>query len=310
MQFSLIIPTYNRPEALAGCLRALCTLDFPRDQFEVIIVDDGSETPLDAVVAPFAEQVKLRLLRQSNAGPAAARNHGASQAAGTYLIFTDDDCAPHPQWLRGFADALAGHAECIVGGKTVNAQHNPFSAASQVLIDILYEHFNQSGKSPTFFTSNNMAMPHRLFQQVGGFSREFPLSAGEDRDFCDKWLHHGLAMVYVPSAVMFHTHRLNLRKFWKQHFNYGRGAVTFHRLRAARGSGTFAIEAGFHFNLRYWLVKPVRQTDAWYRWLMPALLVLSQIANLCGFMYERRRVSGEIDLERHTTIPDHPRREA
>jgi cellulose synthase/poly-beta-1,6-N-acetylglucosamine synthase-like glycosyltransferase len=273
---------------LTKCLQALSQLDFPRDQFEVIVVDDGSHIPLAPVIAMFADQLNLKLLRQANAGPAAARNYGAAQAAGTYLVFTDDDCAPHPQWLRSFAEQFADQSQCLLGGRTSNMLHNPYSAASQALIDILYEHFNQGGKAPTFFASNNMAMPRYLFQQVGGFSQAFPLSAGEDRDFCDQWLSHGLHMVYVPAAVILHAHQLTLHKFWRQHFNYGRGAVTYHRLREARGSGSFAIETNFHFNLRYWLIDPVRRTKAWYRWLMPALLVLSQVANLAGYLHQRR----------------------
>jgi GT2 family glycosyltransferase len=136
-----------------------------------------------------------------------------------------------------------------------------------------------------------MAMPRHLFARIGGFSTAFPLSAGEDRDFCDHWLHERLHMSYVPAAAVYHAHSLTLQKYFKQHFNYGRGAATYHQMRTKRGSGRFAIDSKFHLNARYWLIDPVLETRAWYRWLMPPLLVLSQVANLAGFFYERRRTN-------------------
>ena len=98
--FSIIIPTYQRPTQLAVCLRSLTGLNYPRERFEVIVVDDGSTTPLDAVVASVRDSLNVMLTRQDNGGPAAARNTGAARARGTFLAFTDDDCTPTPDWLH------------------------------------------------------------------------------------------------------------------------------------------------------------------------------------------------------------------
>ncbi|MEL6605516.1 MAG: glycosyltransferase, partial [Cyanobacteria bacterium J06614_10] len=75
--FSVVVPTYNRPKQLERCLMALVQLKYPRDRCEIIVVDDGSQTPLDSVVGPFQQYVNIQLIRQENAGPAAARNAGA-----------------------------------------------------------------------------------------------------------------------------------------------------------------------------------------------------------------------------------------
>ena len=74
-------------------------LGYPQDRFEVIVVDDGSEPPMDSVVSFFRDRLELVLLSQANSGPAAARNTGAAQAKGKFLAFTDDDCTPAPDWL-------------------------------------------------------------------------------------------------------------------------------------------------------------------------------------------------------------------
>ena len=104
--FSIIVPTYNRPRQLADCLRALSALDYPRRRFEVIVVDDGSASPLAEVVAPFHPLFRLTLVTQDNAGPAAARNTGAALAQGEFLAFTDDDCLPSGRWLTCPGGAL------------------------------------------------------------------------------------------------------------------------------------------------------------------------------------------------------------
>lgn len=138
--FSIIIPTYNRPERLASCLEAIALLDYPRDRFEVIVVDDGSKTALDEVVAPLKNKIDIKLLRQKNAGPAATRNKGAEVAQGEFLAFTDDDCQPTPNWLDCFAAGFKDAPKAMIGSKTINAlDNNPFSTASQKLIDYLYE---------------------------------------------------------------------------------------------------------------------------------------------------------------------------
>src|SRR5262245_41089017 len=70
--FSIIVPTYCRPQPLRTCLAALAHLDYPHESFEVIIVDDGGRVPLEAVVSPFSDRFDVTLLRQPHAGPAAA----------------------------------------------------------------------------------------------------------------------------------------------------------------------------------------------------------------------------------------------
>ena len=98
--FSVVIPTYGRPRQLTACLQSLARLDDSRGAFEVIVVDDGSETPPQAAIAAAGVRLDVALLQQSHAGPAAARNAGALKARGAFLAFTDDDCQPAPDWLQ------------------------------------------------------------------------------------------------------------------------------------------------------------------------------------------------------------------
>ncbi len=280
-KFSIVIPTRGRPAQLAMCLRSLEALDYPRDRFEVIVVDDGSEQPLPAYHGPLA----VTWLRQPPAGPATARNTGVAQARGELLAFTDDDCAPAPDWLQTLELRLTRHPAHLVGGAVINAlPENPYSTASQQLASYLYTYYNADAGHARFFTSNNMALATARFREIGGFDETSPRAAAEDRELCDRWRQRGGPMCYAADAVVHHAHQLTLRSFWRQHFNYGRGAHYFHITRQQRGGGPIRVEPWKFYRdlLRYPFAvshpRAFRQTG---------LLFLSQIANALGFFRER-----------------------
>jgi len=283
--FSIIIPTYARPDRLKNCLHAIAQLDYPRDRFEVIVVDDGSPMSLELVVKPFSNQFTLTLLKEVNSGPATARNHGAAKANGKFLVFTDDDCMPVSSWLTALEKCFETAPECLIGGKILNAlTDNLCSTASQLLIDYLYAYYNSTAQQAQFFASNNFAVPAKLFRSLGGFDTTFPLAAGEDREFCDRWLYSGYSMLYAPEVQVYHAHKLSLRSFWRQHFNYGRGAFYFHQARSRRNVEQIEIEPlSFYFNLLRYPLSVRSQHPV----VLSILFVISQIANITGFFWER-----------------------
>lgn len=284
--FSIVIPTYARPVQLAACLEALARLRYPRDRFEVIVVDDDSPIPAETVAASFLTRLTLTVLTQSRAGPAAARNQGARLAKGDTLVFTDDDCAPAPDLLDALARRMAVTPVAAIGGKTVNAlAGNPFASASQLLIDYLYDYHARSGTPYRFFTSNNLALPAARFHDVGGFDESFSRAGAEDREFCGRWRDRGFPLVFAPDVVVYHAHPLTLRGFWRQHVRYGRGAARFHRLRAERTGDSLRIEPlDFYLSLiRY----PFTRAGLTKRLLLSTLLLVSQAATTSGFLAHR-----------------------
>jgi GT2 family glycosyltransferase len=284
--FSIVIPSYNRPERLANCLESFIRLDYPRDRFEVIVVDDGSEPSLEPVVVSFSSQLHLTFIRQANAGPAKARNAGAAKAKGEFLAFTDDDCTPTPDWLKTLSARFTTAPDCLVGGKTLNALPDKlYSTASQTLTDFLYQYYLRDFNQPNFFASNNFATPREQFQALGGFDTSFPLAAGEDREFCDRWLEQGYKMIYANEVQVYHAHQLSLPTFWRQHFNYGRGAFYFHQARAQRDVEPVKVEPfNFYLNLlRYPFSVPSKHSGI----LLASLFCVSQVANVTGFFWER-----------------------
>ncbi len=280
---SIIIPTYNRPQPLAACLQSLDRLAYPPDRLEIIVVNDGG-TNLPEV----HNRREVIWLTQPNAGPAAARNNGAAQARGEFLAFLDDDCQPDPSWLACLAAQLEKTPDFLMGGCTLNAlPQNPYASASQLLVDYLYAYYNQGEEGPRFFTSNNFALPTRWFIELGGFDTTFPLAAGEDRDFCDRWRHAGRGMAYVPEAVVYHAHHLRLSSFWRQHLGYGRGAYHFHQRRRSRHQEKVSVEP-MAFYKELVLYPFQRGLRLKRRGLTAVLLALTQVANVAGYFYQGR----------------------
>ena len=287
--FSVVVPTFERPRQLLGCLAALTAQDYPATRFEIIVVDDGSSASTAAEVARVVTEARGRLLRQSNRGPAAARNYGAREARGDYLAFTDDDCIAAPDWLRRLAATIERAPDHAIGGRTINGiAGNPFSEGSQILIDYLYAYYD--GRKGAFFTSNNVALPRRMFEAIGGFDERFRMPGAEDRELFDRWRFHGHGSLYDGDAVVYHYHALMLRSFWRQHLTYGRGAWYYRVARAQREQARVRLEP-MHFYGRL-LVFPFTRTRLPAALVQAMLLFASQVATGTGFFYERLRHAG------------------
>jgi glycosyltransferase involved in cell wall biosynthesis len=275
---SVVVPTYRRPQRLVACVEALTRLDPPDGGFEVVVVDDGSPDPVADHLERFRDRTDLTVLRQDNAGPAAARNRGAGAASGRLLAFTDDDCQPHPGWVRALVTA-ADEPALLLGGRTIDRAGGPYARASQVLIDHLYDHFG-TDREGAFFASNNLAADREAFLEAGGFDTSFPRPGGEDRELGDRWASIGGGHRFVPDAVVDHHHVMGWREFWRQHRTYGEGAFHYHRTRAARvGHGPRPEPLSFYLGL---LTRPFRVgTEQPVR--TSALLGVSQVANAAGY---------------------------
>jgi len=302
--FSLVIPTFARPEPLKSCLRGVSEIRFPAEHFEVVVSDDGSPVPVEQVVAPFHDRLRLVVVTGPNAGPAAARNRGAARAAGQYLVFIDDDCVPDPELLAALERRFAATPDALIGGGIVNAlPENPFSTATQQIIEYVYQYSERMQGKTRLFTTSILAVSTEGFRRLGGFSED--LTTGEDYDFCHRWQHAGGSAVYAREAAVHHAHHLTLRSFWRQHFRYGRGLLLC-RLRMAQRTGHRLRGERVIFYLEL-LRFPLAQGDGARGWLHAALVAASQVATAAGAAWQavalgvRRGRSGAASPEFRTT---------
>ena len=278
--FSVIVPTFNRPGYLTVCLGALRALDYPRSEFEVIVVDDGSEFPLRSCAVEAPGEVRIRFIQSPrNEGPAAARNRGASTAEGVDLAFLDDDCSPRPDWLRQLQKSLDGAPGCVVGGQVVSDPRGGLgSAASAAIVDCASAYYNSDPGQARFLVSGNLAVPAGVFGRLGGFNAA--LRTAEDREFCQRCLRSGVRLVYSAAAIVDHRQGAGLWAFWRRHYNYGRGAWHYWDGKAP------GAPASFYGKL---LCFPLLRSRRPRAFLLVGLVLLSQIASALGFLAERCR---------------------
>jgi GT2 family glycosyltransferase len=303
--FSVIVPTRRRPSQLAQCLGALAEQDYPHDAYEVVVVHDGESAQQGkAALNGSVPGLSVRVVKQPSRGPATARNTGASFATGTHLVFTDDDCIPAPDWLSRLARHFDRSPDSAIGGLTVNAlAAMPCSVASQLLVDYLYEYYRAAQTGARFFTTNNFAVETRAFRELQGFDGTFPFAGAEDREFCERWQRSGRHLVYAEDARVYHSHRLDLRGFLRQHFTYGRGADVLHQCRA-RHAGKAQLSklepARFYINL---VLYPFTRRLRWKAVPLTALMALSQAAYAAGYFTERLRRAWRSRNGRSSIIP-------
>jgi GT2 family glycosyltransferase len=158
-----------------------------------------------------------------------------------------------------------------------------------MLIGYLYDYFARARSPQRFFTTNNVAFAARSFVDVGCFDVRAVGDTAEDRDLCDRWSRSGRTLVYEAEAVVYHHNPFTLGSFVRCHFNYGRGAVHFHRARARRGGARLRLEPlAFYTGM---LAHPFRKERSSRASLRSALLALSQLAYGVGYALERIRTS-------------------
>ena len=274
--FSIVAPTYKRPQALARLLRGIEELDFPLASVEVVLVDDSGSGGIEDVVGPFRARLEIRVLSSPHLGPAPARKIGVNAARGRYLAFTDDDCVPATDWLTRLDAGFAGNPEAAIGGPTINAlAANPYSTATQAMIDYLQEQSNRG--EVRYLTTSNVAFPAAGLRAVDALDSSWHIWGGEDRNLSRVWRSAGGQMLYDAQLRVYHSHPLNFKTYWNQHFRYGCGSSRFHRESGFES-------AGFYLGL---LTTGIRRHGFRRGWRTAGLILLAQVPTLCGFVHER-----------------------
>lgn len=284
--FSVLIATYNRPGYLTSLLESWLAIEPPRGGYELILADDGSETPVEPIVRSYRTRFPLQILRLPHEGLSAARQAAVEAACGEYLLITDDDCRPSPGLLRAYQAAIDRAPGRALGGPVVNLlTDNLYSETTQAIMTYVVDGWNSTAAGAQFFTGSNLVFPRERLIQLGGFDRTWR-GAGEDRDLCRRWSEAGLELGTVPDAVVGHVHELNWSSFLRQHYNYGRGRWWCEHRRTRRGAGPPAW-SGIPFYVKL-LLYPFGR----YPWIkavgMSSLALCAQGATAAGALAARR----------------------
>jgi glycosyltransferase involved in cell wall biosynthesis len=228
---SVVVPVYNGGEFFVQCLRALSAQTLARDQYEVIVVDDGSKDSSAAYAASFGATV----ISQANAGAPAARNAGIYAARGEWIAFTDADCVPSRRWLQALLARVERDPRSIgAAGRTTGFESNTAAARFVDLMCGLDAATYLRHPVFPFAPSDNLMYRRSYLLSVGGFDPRYATY-----DACD--LHTRLLarydgpFEYEPAALVLHRHRATWKAYWRQQYFYGVGYAQFliaHRDRA------------------------------------------------------------------------------
>lgn len=286
MRISVIIPTLSRPRPLAQLLEALRSQIFGHS-FEIIIVDDRPVTNLD-YLSFRTEHCECRVLCGDGKGPARARNLGAEQAKGTYLLFLDDDSMVDRLYLtRVFQELDARPAHAISGIQTAIDRRNCFSLTSECLLRVFSKGESIAPPMSKFAPSNGLALRRCDFQQCGGFDPSFPLAAGEDREFCARWIAAGFHIIVLKEAALEHHFPESFASLVKQQYRYGRGSFHYQ----ARAHSRHALRVRSIQFYSQMILEPLREYGVGRGALIGILCWLSQGIVACGYLRERIRPS-------------------
>jgi GT2 family glycosyltransferase len=198
---SIIIPTFNGASRISNCLDAIVQQTAGRN-VEILVVNDGSADNTAEIVERYSG---VRLITQSNAGPAAARNRGAQEARGTFIVFTDDDCVPMPDWLDAMLEPFQD-AE-VVGAKGVYRTHQKSLAARFVQIEYEDRYRRMAGlPSIDFIDTYSAAFRRDRFLEMTGYDTSFPVACAEDIELSYRMSARGWKMKFAPRAIVYHAH--------------------------------------------------------------------------------------------------------
>ena len=221
MNYSIIVPVYNRPDEVDELLESLTHQVFRN--FEVVIVEDGSDKRCDEVCNRYKDLLPLRYYYKENSGPGNSRNFGVDYANGDYVIILDSDVVVPPHYLSAIDEELSREQCDFFGG--ADAAHASFTPVQKAISYSMTSFFTTGGirggkkKLDKFYPrSYNMGVRRTAYQALGGFSR---MRFGEDIDFSYRLIENGYKSRLFPEAWVWHKRRTDLRKFFRQVYNSG-----------------------------------------------------------------------------------------
>ena len=228
MKYSIIVPVFNRPDEVDELLGSLCQQTVK--DFEVLIVEDGSQRDCKAVVEKYTDRLDVKYFMKPNSGPGQSRNYGADRAEGDWLIILDSDVVLPEGYLeaveKGIQDASpSNHSSELVAFGGPDASHPSFTPVQKAISYSMTSFFTTGGirggkaKLDKFYPrSFNMGIRRDVYLELCGFTK---MRFGEDIDFSYRIVEAGYRPQLFPEAWVWHKRRTDFRKFFRQVYNSG-----------------------------------------------------------------------------------------
>jgi glycosyltransferase involved in cell wall biosynthesis len=237
---SVVVPVYNGERTIEECIKSLLNLEYPKEKYEIIVVDNNSADNTVEIVKKYP----VRLLHEKKQGPYAARNLGIKNAKGEIVAFTDADCIADKGWLRQLIKNFKGATIAGVGGEILS--YNPktlverYSDKSGILSQKSFLNSKFRGLKMPFIATANAAYKKGILNEIGLFDDSFLI--GGDVDLAWRVLLKGYRIVYAPKALIYHKHRTTPYALFKQFFGYGDEHAKLFKVHKALFTKRYAID--------------------------------------------------------------------
>lgn len=223
MLFSLIIPVYNRPDEVEELLESLTQSDYKED-FEIVIVEDGSSIKCEEVVHQYDNRLSISYYYKENSGPGDSRNYGMRKAKGDYFIIFDSDCIIPNEYLSEVDKALrANYVDCFGGPDRALKSFSDIQKAINFAMTSFLTTGGIRGGSEKIDKfqprSFNMGLSRKAFEASNGFGNIHP---GEDPDLSIRLWELGFETKLFPHAYVYHKRRIDWDKFSIQVNKFGK----------------------------------------------------------------------------------------
>jgi glycosyltransferase involved in cell wall biosynthesis len=238
---SIVICTYNRADYIIEAMESLCNQTLPKDQFEVIIVDNNSTDQTKTVCNKYIaehQHVSFNFLEEKRQGASFARNTGAAIAKAALLCFMDDDAVAYPDYLESIIDFFKTHPEAGgLGGRIIPRYIPEEPKWMSHFVSSLVGNFDYSKHTVEFSPNkypleSNMIIRKKDFDAVNGFNTALPgvqgtlRIGGEGKEFFLKLKAIGKTIYYDPSVIVEHiveTKKLTPEYMYRVASGIGRG---------------------------------------------------------------------------------------
>ena len=223
LEYSFIIPVYNRPDEIRELVESMAELDYNGD-FEIVIVEDGSTVSSEGVIEDFKDKLNISYYYKENTGPGDSRNYGMKMAKGNYFLILDSDVILPSNYLKEVDIFLSSNFYDCFGGP--DAAHKSFTdlqkAINYSMTSLLTTggiRGNKQAVNKFQPRSFNMGLSKKAFLESGGFGLIHP---GEDPDLALRLLKEGFETILIPEAIVFHKRRIDWNKFYTQVNKFGK----------------------------------------------------------------------------------------
>lgn len=249
MFFSVIVPLYNRPAEIKEMLTSL--LDQTYQDFEVIIVEDGSKNKAEDIVNKFKDKLNIQYYFKKNEGQGFARNYGFERAKGDFFIVFDSDIIVPKDYFIKVIEGIKENGLDAFGGP--DAAHESFTPIQKAISYSMTSPFTTGGirgnkKHVGQFhpRSFNLGISREVWEKTGGFKLS---RRSEDIEFSIRMINSGFKVGLIPDAFVYHKRRTSFKQFYKQTHNFGKGRIDIYCLYPKELKPVHALPAVFVLGL-------------------------------------------------------------